>query len=183
MLLKTGDEPLELVMKRIGTRYAVWYNSKYDRVGHLFQDRYRSEAVHDEAYFFTVLRYILNNPVKAGICGKSAEYPWSSARDYFSGEGFTDTAFAEAIMGRDVLLEYLTSECEDSCMDDAPGRISDRAAVKRLGKIVGETDVQACIQAVSERPERYIPSLRSAGLSIRQICRITGIPFGIVRKY
>ena len=183
LLLRADGEPLERVMKRIGTRFAVWYNTKHDRVGHLFQDRYRSEAVHDEAYFLTVLRYILNNPVKAGLCGRSTEYPWSSARDYFSGEGFTDTDFAEAIMDRDVLLEYLAAPSEDSCMDDAPARISDQAAVKRLTKIVGEADVLACVRAVAGRPERYIPPLRGAGLSIRQICRITGIPFGIVRKY
>ena len=72
--LQTAKEPLEQAMRRTGMRHAVWYNSKYERAGHLFQDRYKSEAVKDEVYFVTVLRYILNNPVKAGICGKASDY-------------------------------------------------------------------------------------------------------------
>ena len=49
MLLQTEREPIDLVMKRIGPRYSVWFNSKYGRVGHLFQDRYKSEAIHDDS--------------------------------------------------------------------------------------------------------------------------------------
>ena len=67
LLLKTGEEPLELIFKRIGSRYVYWYNLKYQRIGHLFQDRYKSEAVEDDAYFLTVLRYIMQNPMKAGM--------------------------------------------------------------------------------------------------------------------
>lgn len=183
LLLQTGKEPLPLVMKRIGTRYAVWYNSKYERVGHLFQDRYRSEPVDDDAYFSTVLRYILNNPVKAGICDSSADYPLSSARDYFTGGGITDTDFAEAIMGRDALIEYLTVPSDDSCMDDTVTRIGPREAQRFLQELVGTEDVESCKQTVSEKPEQYVPRLRGAGLSIRQISQLTGLSFGIVRKY
>ena len=183
LLLQTGKEPLEQVMKRIGTRYAMWYNAKYERIGHLFQDRYKSEAVKDEAYFVTVLRYILYNPVKAGICGKAMDYPLSSAQDYLTGSGMTDTAFAEKMLGRDVLLEYLKAPCEDICMDDRPTGMGDRVAVKVLCKITDAVDVEKGKRAVSEHPERFIPALRAAGLSIRQISRLTGLSFGIVRKY
>lgn len=183
LLLQTGKEPLEQVMKRIGTRYVVWYNSKYERIGHLFQDRYKSEAVKDKAYFATVLRYILNNPVKAGICGKAADYSLSSAQDYLKGKGMTDTAFAEAMLGRDSLLEYLRAPCEDICMDDTPIGMGDRAAVQVLCKITDTVDVEKSKRIISERPDRFIPALRAAGLSIRQISRLTGVSFGIVRKY
>ena len=104
LLLHADGEPLEQVMKRIGTRYVVWYNNKYARTGHLFQDRYKSEPVQDNGYFLTVLRYILNNPVKAGICRKTEDYPWSSASDYYSGDGITDISFAEEITGRKALF-------------------------------------------------------------------------------
>ncbi|MCR5088832.1 MAG: transposase [Oscillospiraceae bacterium] len=183
LLIHTGEEPLDLVMKRIGTRYVVWYNSKHERVGHLFQDRYKSEPVDNDAYFFTVLRYILNNPVKAGLCDRLTEYPLSSAQDYFKGAGLTDTSFAEEIMGRSSLLNFLSSSCEDSCMDETSARLSDRRARELILGIVGLSDEAHCIQAVNEQPEQYVSSLRSAGLSIRQICRLTGLPFGIIRKY
>ena len=62
LLLKAEDEDLSQIFKRIGVRYVYWYNWKYNRRGHLFQDRYRSEAVEDDSYFLTVLRYIHQNP-------------------------------------------------------------------------------------------------------------------------
>ncbi len=53
LLLKEGQEPLETVMRRICGSYVLWYNKKYERVGYLFQDRYKSEPVDTEAYFLT----------------------------------------------------------------------------------------------------------------------------------
>ena len=51
VLLKEDNEPLETVMRRICGSYVLWYNKKYDRVGYLFQDRFKSEPVEDEIYF------------------------------------------------------------------------------------------------------------------------------------
>ncbi|HCW03277.1 MAG TPA: transposase, partial [Clostridium sp.] len=107
LLIHVKNEPLATIMTRIGVRYVTWYNTKYERIGHLFQDRYKSEAINDNTYFMTVLRYILNNPVKARICKNSAEYSLSSASSYFNRNGITDTAFAEHISGRDSLLDFL----------------------------------------------------------------------------
>ena len=55
LLIKEGNEDLGTVFKRIGSSYVYWYNWKYNRRGHLFQDRYRSEAVEDDGYFLTVI--------------------------------------------------------------------------------------------------------------------------------
>lgn len=183
LLLKTEKEPLELAMKRIGIRFVAWYNAKYARVGHLFRDRYRSEPVCDDAYFLTVLRYILYNPVKAGICEKPEDYLLSSAGAYFFGGGITDTSFAEEIFGRDELLRFLRTAGEDDCMDDAPSRLDGQTAALRLCQITGTTDTSSAGRVVADAPERYVSVLRRAGLSIRQICQLTGLPFGIVRKY
>ncbi|MCL2672285.1 MAG: transposase [Clostridiales bacterium] len=64
LLLRTGKEELEQIFKRIGVRYVYWYNWKYKRTGHLFQDRYKSEPVENDEYYFTVLRYIHQNPIR-----------------------------------------------------------------------------------------------------------------------
>ena len=69
-LLLHADSGLDRLMKRIGTSYAYYFNEKYSRSGHLFQDRFSSEPVEDEAYLLAVVRYIHNNPQKAGICRK-----------------------------------------------------------------------------------------------------------------
>ena len=65
-------------MRRLAVRYAAWFNLKYGRMGHLFQDRFKSEAVESDSYLVTVLRYVYNNPVKAGLCDSAGDYAWSS---------------------------------------------------------------------------------------------------------
>ena len=68
---------VSVFMKKMGVSYAQYYNRKYDRTGHLFQDRYQSEVVTDDAYLLSAYRYILNNPRKAGIC-RAEDYPCGS---------------------------------------------------------------------------------------------------------
>lgn len=81
LLLQELDEPLELIMRRLCGSFVYWYNHRYDRVGHLFQDRFRSETVEDDQYLATVLRYIHRNPVKAGLCKDPSGFTWSSYRE------------------------------------------------------------------------------------------------------
>ena len=54
LLIKEGREDLEIVFRRIGARYVYWYNRKYKRSGHLFQDRYKSEAVKNDKYLLGI---------------------------------------------------------------------------------------------------------------------------------
>jgi REP element-mobilizing transposase RayT len=68
LLVKVEKEDLEMIIKRIAGSYVYWYNLKYRRCGHLFQDRYKSETIEDDAYLLTVIRYIHQNPLKSCIC-------------------------------------------------------------------------------------------------------------------
>lgn len=74
--LENGQQ-IATLMKRIGVSYAVYYNRKYKRVGHVFQDRFRSEVVEEDVYLLSVIRYIHQNPVKAGMA-PGLNYFWSS---------------------------------------------------------------------------------------------------------
>ena len=66
-LLRTGMAPLAGVMKRVLTGYAQQYNRRHERVGHLFQNRYKSILCEEDAYCLELVRYIHLNPVRAGI--------------------------------------------------------------------------------------------------------------------
>ncbi|MCJ7806540.1 MAG: transposase, partial [Clostridia bacterium] len=57
LLIKEGGESIDRILKRIGASYVYWYNKKYARCGHLFQDRFKSEPVEDDQYLLVVLRY------------------------------------------------------------------------------------------------------------------------------
>ena len=78
LLMKVEYEPLAKIMRRVCGKFVYWYNKKYDRAGYLFQDRFKSEPVEDVPCFLTVIRYIHQNPLKAGIVDKMEIYPWSS---------------------------------------------------------------------------------------------------------
>lgn len=190
ILLKAGKEEPGLIFKRIGVRYVYWYNFKYGRTGHLFQDRFKSEPVDDEGYFLAVLRYILQNPVKAGLCDKAEEYRWSSCRDYITGEGITDTAFALTLFGgdREEAVKRFRSWLEEN---DEPtevkvtseaGRISDREAQNLIRQICSMNNATELQRMEPKKRDGYIAKLKKSGLSIRQISRLTGVSFGIARK-
>ena len=71
-------EQLSKYMQRINTTYGKYYNKKYSRVGYVFRDRYKAEGIYSEKHLYNCIKYIHNNPVKAGICNKAEEYPYSN---------------------------------------------------------------------------------------------------------
>ncbi|SHK46794.1 transposase, partial [Paramaledivibacter caminithermalis] len=81
-LLIKEDEEIGTSIKRITVGCVQWHNNKYGRVGHLFQNRYKSEVVESEFYLLVLLRYIHQNPVKAKIVKTISEYKWSSYNNY-----------------------------------------------------------------------------------------------------
>lgn len=79
MLIETEEiKELSKYMQRLNTKYGKYYNKKYNRVGYVFRDRYRAQGIYTEKYLYNCLRYIYNNPVKAGICKNAEDYPYSN---------------------------------------------------------------------------------------------------------
>ncbi len=79
-LIRTGDIPLAKFMQKLLTGHASYFNYKYDRAGHLFQNRYRSILVQADQYLLKLIRYIHLNPLQAGIVTSLEElerYPWT----------------------------------------------------------------------------------------------------------
>ena len=77
-------EDLSEFMKRTNTAYAKWYNKQQERVGYVFRDRYKVEQILDYQHLYSCIRYVHNNPVKAGIVNKPKEYNYSSFKNYLS---------------------------------------------------------------------------------------------------
>jgi len=82
LIIYDNGNDISLIMKSINVSYAIYFNRKYKRVGHLFQDRYKSEIVDNDKYLLELSKYIHNNPVRAGIVTNAIEYRWSSFRYY-----------------------------------------------------------------------------------------------------
>ncbi|MBF7096280.1 transposase [Alkalibacter mobilis] len=84
MIVDTEKDELVSLMKGINISYAMYYNQTHDRIGPLFQGRFRSENILDEKYLFGAIRYVHNNPVKAQVVKRPEDYLWSSMHEYMS---------------------------------------------------------------------------------------------------
>jgi putative transposase len=80
LLIRTGVRPLSRVMRSLLTGYAGAFNRRHHRVGHLFQNRYKSVVVEAEPYLLELVRYLHLNPLRAKVLpdlGTLARFPWT----------------------------------------------------------------------------------------------------------
>ena len=185
-LIEPAGEPLDLVFRRIGVRYAVWYNHKHQRVGHLFQDRFRSENVENDLYYMTVLRYILQNPMKAGLEPHLGTYRWSSYPAYAKGTGsITDTQYATELFGsRESLIDFVRMGNEDIVMDetDPEWPLQDDDAKKIMEQITGCSATEEFRRLDRQLRNEYIRRMYAEKLSIGQIARLAGFSKSTVHE-
>jgi REP element-mobilizing transposase RayT len=132
VLMASNGSDISQVMKSINISFAMYINRKYTRCGHLFQDRFRSEIITNDAYALQVSKYIHLNPVKAGLVANPEIYLWSSYTEYIgqiqATDGLVDSAF---------LLGFLADDCS--------------TAQKRYQEYMGVEDQQAtCYTGRSE---------------------------------
>jgi REP element-mobilizing transposase RayT len=80
MVIQTPQPNLSRGMQWFLGKYAGWYNARHQRVGHLFQGRFKSILIDKENYFRNVLRYVVLNPVRANLVERPEDYRWSSYR-------------------------------------------------------------------------------------------------------
>ena len=184
ILLKEGKENLTLVLKRIAGSYVYWYNWKYRRCGHLFQDRFKSEPVEDDAYFLTVIRYIHQNPIKAGICKNIDGYKFSSYNEYINKPNLVNVDFCLGIIDKEQFIEFNNEFNDDICLDirDNDFRLTDEEALKIIWKICKCKSVSDFQKLDKIKRNYYIEKLYKHGLSIRQISRLTGLSRKIVEN-
>lgn len=94
LLFAENNKRLSEFMNRVNSNYAMYYNRTNGRVGYVFRDRFKSEAIIDTNYLINCVVYIQNNPVKAGMVKKAEEYNYTSYTNYLDRRGIVD--FAEA---------------------------------------------------------------------------------------
>jgi REP element-mobilizing transposase RayT len=80
LALETPRTNLGSGMRHLNGSYAQRFNVRWERVGHVFQGRYRSVLVERESHLLEVVRYVVLNPVRAGLCDSPGTWPWSSFR-------------------------------------------------------------------------------------------------------
>ena len=157
ILLEIQNENLSRYMRQLNGEYAIYFNKKHKRVGHLWQGRFKSWYVTDEAYLLTLICYIEQNPLKAGIVQSLDEYPYSSYRHLVSdkppvclrsswilNQYATDTQRVGEILHTTVNPDELTRMQKASSLIEAPW-IDNRLKIEDLEKM---------FQKISDRTER-----------------------------
>ncbi|HML35409.1 transposase [Sporomusa sphaeroides] len=184
MLIKErapGD--ISLIMKRLLTKYAMYFNRKYDRSGALISSRYKSVPIEIDEYFIPLLCYIHQNPIRAGIVSIAEEYRFSSYREYLYGGNLTDTEFSLGLLGRDEwfkLHQIITKHDFD-----VTGRtnIREEEIRRRIMQYTGGREIHEIVSWPKIERDYVIRQLKEKeGLSIRQIERATGISRGVIAK-
>ena len=101
MVIKAELDNMAKAIKKISIKYAMNFNKVKNRLGYVFQGRYKSEAVADDKYLLQVIRYVHNNPVKAKMVGEPNAFKWSSYNEYIK----SNMSSVVGISQRDYILE------------------------------------------------------------------------------
>lgn len=198
LLLQEGNEELAVTMKRLGVSYAWFYNCKYRTTGHLFQDRYRSEKVESDKYLTAVIRYIHQNPVKAGMVKKPETWKWSSCNAYYLGKDYPflllDSNMILGIFSEDnktalqMFKEFndndYDSENEDKFIDnEAKNRLTDEEAREEINKVITGCKIANIKSLAKQQRDEIVRRIKGIdGLSQRQISRILGISLSLINR-
>lgn len=89
----------------VNTAYAKHFNSQNQRVGYVFRNRYKSEAIYTVRQLFNTINYIHNNPVKAKICSEAQDYEYSSYNEYFKKSKIINKEMLKSILNQ---ISFLT---------------------------------------------------------------------------
>jgi len=200
LLINEGSEEISRIMKRINISYAYYFNKKYGRIGHLFQDRFKSEAIDKDAYLLSVVRYIHNNPVKAGIVKCVSEYQWSSYSAYTESNqpGIVDKGFILEMLSKEterairLFVEYSNMDDDESYIDLPQEDMQEKPIQSEIQSKEFITDYldnhNVCLNELKIRGNNtlrreLISKLKGeSSLSVRQIANLLGIDRNIVQR-
>ena len=203
LIINEGMDSISRIMKGLQVSYAYYYNKKYVRVGHLFQDRFKSEVIEDDRYLLSAIRYIHQNPVKAGIVKHQSEYPWSSYNYYLNytdghGKCLVDVKPVITMFSKNIeqairaFVDFSNQAAEEVLLDyqenpnpDKPIKTEDQAKSYIL-EFTGRHNImpEELLNGVNRtiRNELILELKRSSNLSIRQIADILGVNRNIVQR-
>ena len=177
------------IVKSIASCYVPYYNKKYGRIGHLLQDRFKSEPCNDSGYFLTLFRYIHQNPVKAGLVKTAKDYMFSSWGNDYLGQALQRACHIEPVIKRygideltawvDMLLPE-TVGCID--MDDRKVIADETVREMLLRKCGARTIPEFQLHTKDRQKDIVRDVMRELGTGPRQMVRVCGLTYAVVYK-
>ncbi len=190
MIIIAEKSELVKIMKKINISYAMSYNQRHDRVGPVFQGRFRSENITDEAYLYGAIRYIHNNPIKAGLVSKPEEYKWSSLREYLNDTPIIiDEKIKEEILNGFVsakdFLDFHRIEDDTNYLEikEEAEQLKEKKAKRIINNYFEEKRITDKGQVKGKDMEELLKKLlNETDLSYRKIADLTGTNLRIIHK-
>lgn len=186
IVIQDEKEKMSNAMHKICSTYAMYFNKKYERVGHLFQNRFKSIEVIEESHLLNLIKYIHSNPYKEKM-SSDLEYKWSSYMDYIgkSKIKIADIDFILSLFGENKekalynFIRYNNEFDEKSYLEIelmCDKKLSDEEAAKYISKVFGLDNVLQINNFNKEIRNSYICKIaKIKGIYIEQIARILGI--------
>lgn len=191
ILIYSPPEKLSSFCQSLGTRFVRWYNTKYSRIGHLFQERFHSVCIEGTMRFLSTMIYIHQNPVKANICHDQSEYRWSSFGAYFNRlDPIVNTAYLNQIAEDNYTSKtlLLSPDTIPKCPQhtDIPFEtkhfISDKKAIEIFKEITHLSSASDSSHLSKAQRNEYILLLRNNRLTEKQISRLMDISISQVKR-
>lgn len=182
LLLEDANGTLSHMMHALATAYARRFNEKTGHVGAVFQGRFFSVPITCNRQLLQAVRYLHENPAKAGV-SPAAEYPWSSYREYVQGRGIANTNLVlNMVGGTDGFLRMSEDARYGSYYFKTTKLVPDDEAAEVARLLLGGADpatLKACSRLYRDEALR---TLRRAGMTVRQLERLTGIGHGTISR-
>lgn len=186
LLIRDYDSNINKIMQSLTIRYAIYFNKKYERVGHLFSNRYNSKPVETDSYFIRLQRYIHQNPEKAFI-EKTERYKWSSYNAYIKGSSFVDIEFFLEMLSQNketaryefkrINRRLINLDTVEDIMEyEIVKNISDTELRKIIESKIGKENLQKLNIYNSKMRNEILRQIREiTGVSNIQLSRVLGV--------
>lgn len=179
------DDPkgsLSHFMHAISTAYARYFNEKSGHVGSVFQGRFTSVPITSDGQLLQAVRYIHDNPAKAGV-GAVDEFRWSSYGEYVGRPGVADTKMVlDMVGGVEGFLRFCENGRFGSYRYRMTKRVPDEDALEVARYTLGDMDPAKLKEMGKAQRDKALRSLRAAGITVKQLERLTGIGHNTISR-
>lgn len=192
MIIYDKYDELPKIMQSIAIRYSIYFNKKYNRVGHLFQNRYLSKEIEDREYLKTACRYIHQNPQKAEI-EKTENYKWSSYQEYIGKKSIINTNMLLLLFNKnedEAKKEFIkfhsmqsNTEISDLIEYEMKEKMTDEEVIKYIYEIVKIDNVHEILEfSVGKRNQIISKIKENKKITSAQISRVLGLNRKIIER-
>lgn len=182
LLIDDPEGSLSHFMHAISTAYARYFNEKTGHVGAVFQGRFTSVPITSDDQLLQAVRYIHENPAKAGA-GSVDAYRWSSYGEYLGRAGITDTETVfDVVGGTRGFLHF----CDDGRFGTyylrSTKRVPDEDALEAARCTLGGREPAELKEMAKGQRDASLRLLRAAGITVKQMERLTGIGHNTISR-